>query len=100
MRIRENRINTLGSECWLILRHNLDGAELVAALSNAPVDLTPELLEQVHALHGAHQHDLLDQHNAIGLAGYETRSWRGWNHHITLCLLADAFRLQLQQMEQ
>ena len=28
---------------------------------------------------------------------YETRSWAGWHHHITMCLLAGAFLLGLQQ---
>lgn len=28
---------------------------------------------------------------------YEVRSWRGWQHHITLVLLAGAFLLTLQQ---
>jgi SRSO17 transposase len=33
----------------------------------------------------------------VGLNEYETRTWAGWHHHITLCLLAGAFLLSLQQ---
>ena len=33
----------------------------------------------------------------VGLDEYETRSWAGWHHHITMCLLAGAFLLGLQQ---
>ena len=33
----------------------------------------------------------------MGLDEYETRSWAGWHHHVTLCLLAGAFLLSLQQ---
>jgi SRSO17 transposase len=96
IRVREYHIDTLGMECWLILQRSLDGAELVAYRSNAPDEHLPELLEQVRALNNVHSITLLGQHNAIGLAGYETRSWQGWHHHMTLCLLAGALRMQLQ----
>ena len=33
----------------------------------------------------------------VGLDEYETRTWPGWHHHITMCLLAGAFLLTLQQ---
>src|ERR671930_60656 len=33
----------------------------------------------------------------VGLDEYEVRSWPGWHHHVTLCLLANAFLLSLQQ---
>ena len=33
----------------------------------------------------------------VGLDEYETRTWAGWHHHITMCLLAGAFLLTLQQ---
>ena len=33
----------------------------------------------------------------MGLDEYETRTWAGWHHHITMCLLAGAFLLTLQQ---
>jgi SRSO17 transposase len=87
----------LGSECWLVLQQNTDGGDLIAMLSNAPGATMPDLLGQVSAMYGAHQISLLGQHNAVILAGYETRSWTGWHHHVTLCLLAAAFLTQLQQ---
>ena len=33
----------------------------------------------------------------VGLDEYETRTWTGWHHHITMCLLAGAFLLTFQQ---
>ncbi len=33
----------------------------------------------------------------VGLDEYETRTWTGWHYHITMCLLAGAFLLTLQQ---
>jgi SRSO17 transposase len=33
----------------------------------------------------------------VGLADYETRSWDGWHHHVTLCLLALWFLVKEQR---
>ena len=33
----------------------------------------------------------------IWLDEYETRTWAGWHHHVTMCLLGGAFLLGLQQ---
>ena len=35
--------------------------------------------------------------SGVGLDEYETRTWAGWRHHITMCLLAGAFLPTLQQ---
>jgi SRSO17 transposase len=99
IRVRECRVWGLGSECWLVLRRNTDGGDLVAALSNAPGTTVPDLLGQVSAMHGSRRLDLLGQHSLVGLAEYETRSWRGWHHHMTLCLLASAFLVQIQHTQ-
>ena len=32
----------------------------------------------------------------LGMGHYEVRSWTGWHHHMTLCLLAHFFLVQLQ----
>jgi hypothetical protein len=62
MHVREHRTNALASECWLILRRSLDDADLVVYLLNALDELTPELLAQMQARHGACQIGLLCQH--------------------------------------
>ena len=31
----------------------------------------------------------------VGLGDYEIRSWRGWHHHMTLCILAHFFLVRL-----
>jgi hypothetical protein len=33
----------------------------------------------------------------VALDEYEVRSWIGWHHHITMCMLASAFLVTLQQ---
>jgi len=97
VRICEWRDSRLDPARWLIVRRSADGADIVAYLSNAPVDQAPEVLGQVSDMHRTSQIDLFNQQTAIGLGEYETRSWRGWYHHTTLCLLAGALWMQLQQ---
>jgi SRSO17 transposase len=96
IRVRECRMWGLGSECWLVLRRNTDGGDLVAMLSNAPEVIPSNLLSQVSALYRSSAVTPAAQYRSLGLAEYETRSWRGFHHHTTLCLLAGAFLVELQ----
>ncbi len=32
----------------------------------------------------------------LGLGDYQVRSWTGWHHHMTLCVLAQFFLVRLQ----
>jgi SRSO17 transposase len=33
----------------------------------------------------------------LGMGDYEVRSWRGWHHHMTLCILDHFFLVRQQQ---
>jgi hypothetical protein len=83
--------------CWLVLRRNLDGSELKAYVSNAAFDTPLLTLAQVGAARWVVETELQTGKGETGLAEYEVRRWAGWHHHVTLCLLAGAFLLQLQQ---
>jgi SRSO17 transposase len=96
MRVCEWRKWELGSACWLVLCRNKEGGDLVAALSNAPGAIAPDLLGRVSAMHRSSMLTLATQSRRLGLVEYETRSWRGWHGHMTLCLLAGALLLQLE----
>jgi SRSO17 transposase len=86
-----------GRECWLVLRRNLDGSELKYMVSNAPVTTCARTLGQVGATRWSVETDIQVQKEEIGLDEYEVRSWTGWHHHMTLSLLAGAYRVQLHQ---
>jgi len=34
--------------------------------------------------------------SSLGMATYQTRSWCGWHHHMTLVILAHHFLVRLQ----
>jgi SRSO17 transposase len=93
----EHREGIPGRECWLILRRNLDHSELKFYFSNAPPEMPLLTLAQVGALRWTIETEFQTEKGETGLDEYEARSWRSWQHHITLALLAGAFLLSMQQ---
>jgi len=97
LRVRESRQGMAGRECWLVLRHNLDGTEPKFYLSNAPEHTPLAELARVGATRWTVETEFQTTKGLVGLDEYEVRSWPGWHHHVTLCLLANAFLLSLQR---
>jgi SRSO17 transposase len=101
LRVWESREQVPGRACWLVLRRNLDGSEPKYSLSNAPEDTPLAVLARVGATRWTVETEFQLNKGQVGLQvgldEYEVRSWPGWHHHVTLCLLANAFLLALQQ---
>jgi len=97
LRVRESRDGVPGRACWLVLRRDLDGSEPKFYLSNAPEDAPLAALARVGATRWTVETEFQTSKGLVGLDEYEVRSWPGWHHHITLCLLANAFLLSLQR---
>jgi SRSO17 transposase len=97
LHVWESRDGLPGRACWLILRRNLDGSDLKAYLSNAPADTPLAIMGRVGAWRWPIETELQTGKSQLGLDEYEVRSWAGWHHHVTLCLLANLFLLELQQ---
>jgi SRSO17 transposase len=96
-RVWECREAVPGRESWLVLRRNLDGSELKHYLSNAPAETPVRTLGRVGALRWPIETEFEQGKGYAGLDEYEVRSWRGWEHHMTMALLAGAFLLSLEQ---
>ncbi len=96
-RVRETRTRQPGTVLWLIHKQNLDGSEPRAFFANAPVDTPRPLLAKVAMSRWPIETEFEDDKSLIALDEYEVRSWVGWHHHMTMCLLAAAFLLTLQQ---
>ena len=86
-----------GEILWAIYRQNLDGSEPRYYLSNAPGDTPLETLAYVGGSRWRIETEFETEKSDVGLDEYETRTWAGWHHHVTMCLLAGAFLLTLQQ---
>ena len=90
-----------GPEVWLVLRRNLLTGELKTYLSNAPADPPLATLVRLSGMRWPIETCFEDGKQYLGMGDYEVRSWRGWHHHMTLCILAHAFlvrtRLRLKK---
>ena len=96
-RIRESRDGKPGGELWLIHKQNLDGTEPRWFFSNAPGDTARAQLAQVAMSRWPIETEFEADKSLVALDEYEVRRWPGWHHHMTMCLLASAFLLTLQQ---
>jgi SRSO17 transposase len=96
-RVRETRDGQPGGVLWAVYRQNLDGSEPRYYVSNAPEDTPLATLARVGGSRWPIETEFETAKSDVGLDEYETRTWAGWHHHITLCLLAGAFLVSLQQ---
>ncbi|HXG70291.1 MAG TPA: IS701 family transposase [Gemmatimonadaceae bacterium] len=60
-------------------------------LSNLPADTAPESLARLAKLRWRIEQDYRELKHGLGLDHFEGRSWRGWQHHVTLASVAHAF---------
>jgi SRSO17 transposase len=96
-RVRETRDGKPGKGLWVVYRENLDGSEPRYYFAHAPGETPLETLAWVAAARWPIETEFETEKSDVGLDEYEVRSWAGWHHHITMCLLASAFLLELQQ---
>jgi SRSO17 transposase len=60
-------------------------------LSNLPADTSPAHLVGLAKIRWRIEHDYRELKDALGLDHFEGRSYRGWQHHVTLVSVAHAF---------
>jgi SRSO17 transposase len=86
-----------GSEVWLILRRDVVTREVKFYLSNAPAETELTTLVRISGMRWPIETCFEDSKQMLGMGDYEVRSWIGWNHHMTLCMLAHHFLVRLQR---
>jgi len=86
-----------GPEVWLVLRRNISTGEVKFYLCNAPVETELTTLVRMSGMRWPIETCFEDGKQFLGLGDYEVRSWVGWHHHMTLCILAHHFLVRLQQ---
>lgn len=59
--------------------------------SNLPEGTPLTTLVRLAKLRWRIEHDYREMKQALGLAHFEGRTWRGWHHHVTLVSAAHAF---------
>ena len=91
LRVVAVRAGLPGPEVWLVLRRNLLTGELKTYLCNAPADTPLATLVRLSGMRWPIETCFEDGKQYLGMGDYEVRSWRGWHHHMTLCILAHGF---------
>lgn len=90
-----NRASREGAELpprWLLCEWPEDHEEPTKYwLSNLPEDTPLERLVGLAKLRWRIEHDYRELKDALGLDHFEGRTYRGWNHHVTLVSVAHAF---------
>ena len=87
---------------WLLVRRSVpadptEEPQYKYYLSNAPADTPLPTLVWVSGMRWPIESCFAEARQEVGLDHYETRSWRGWHHHLTLVILAHHFLVRLQQ---
>jgi len=85
-----------GPEVWLVLRRDVVSGELKTYLSNAPADTPLETLVRLSGMRWPIETCFEEGKQHLGIGDYQVRSWRGWHHHMTLCILAHFFLVRIK----
>jgi SRSO17 transposase len=87
-----------GPDVWIVFRRSLgEEPELKVYLSNAPLDTPVRELVRVAGLRWPVETAIEEGKDGLGMDHYEVRSWLGWHHHMTECLLAHHFLVRCQK---
>lgn len=86
-----------GRDHWLVLRRGLGETPTIKYfISNAPADTPHTELVRVSAMRWPVETSIEEGKGEVGMDDYQTRSWRGWHHHMTMTLLAHFFLVRLR----
>jgi SRSO17 transposase len=85
-----------GPEIWLVLRRVCSTGELKVYLSNAPLETPLLTLVRLSGMRWPIETCFEDGKQLVGMGDYQVRSWIGWHHHMTMCILAHFFLVRLQ----
>ena len=86
-----------GPQVWLVLRRHLKTQELKTYLCNAPANTPFVTLVRLSGQRWPIERCFEESKQHLGMRDYQVRSWHGWHHHMTLCILAHFFLMQLKR---
>ena len=97
VRVSVVREGVPGATVWLVIRRNLsDPSEVKFYLSNAPATCPLMRLARMSGARWPVELCFAESKDDVGLDHYETRSWRGWHHHMLVVMLAHHFLVRLR----
>jgi SRSO17 transposase len=95
LRVMAVREGLPGPEVWLVLRRNRMTGELKTSLCNAPADTPLAALVRRSGMRWPIATCCADGKQSLGMGDDAGRGWRGWHHHMTLCMLAHGFLVRV-----
>lgn len=97
LRVVEARHHLPGPQLWLVIRRNVADPRVIKFyFSNAPAPTPLSDLVRLSGLRWPIETVFEESKGEVGLDHYETRSWLGWHHHMTLVALAHAFLVRMR----
>ncbi len=97
LRVTTIRNELPGPRVWAVLRRTLSAPlELKFHLSNAPLDCERRDLAQMCGWRWPVEISFEEAKGEVGMDHYETRSWRGWHHHMLQAFMAHLFLIRLR----
>jgi len=96
LRIFAVRDSLPGPPLWLVLRRHVETGELKTYLSNAPVHINLQSLVRISGMRWPIETCFEESKQHLGMGDFQVRSWRGWHHHTTFCILAHFFLVLIQ----
>jgi SRSO17 transposase len=92
VRVWAVRHGQAGPPVWLLVRRSLEATpEIKYYVSNGAATTPLEVLAQVACTRHEVEDYFEDAKSYLGMAQYETRSWVGWHHHMSLVAMAHLF---------
>jgi len=86
-----------GPSVWVVFRRSLAEKHTVKCfLSNAPASCPHTELVRVSGLRWPVETAIEEAKGELGMDHYETRTWRGWHHHMTQTFLAHHFLVRMR----
>lgn len=96
LRVVAVRNDLPGPELWLVFRRQIDTGELKCFLCNAPTDTPLTRMVWLSGMRWPIETCFEEGKQEVGLGDYQVRSWTGWHHHMTLCILAHFFLVRVR----
>jgi SRSO17 transposase len=97
LRVVAARDQLPGPRVWLVVRRSLGPQpEFKYFLSNAPADCAQSDLVHLSGTRWPVETSLEEGKGEVGLDQYETRTWRGWYHHMAQSFIALHFLVLIQ----
>jgi SRSO17 transposase len=92
VRVWAVRHRKAGAPVWLVARRSLEPTpEVKYYVSDADASTPLEILARVACTRHRVEDFFEDAKSYLGMAQYETRSWVGWHHHMSLVAMAHLF---------